>query len=135
MPSFFYLLFGQRKEEEWMSDRIFDLVLALIPVIGAVVTYFVVPYLKAAVGNAKLEQYREWAGLAVKCAEMVWRETGHGGDKRDYVAGFLNRMFNSKKEMLSEEQIQVLIEAAVQELQRETDSRLENGRKVPDDGK
>ena len=37
--------------------------------------------------------------------------------------------------MLSEEQIQVLIEAAVQELQRETDSRLENGRKVPDDGK
>lgn len=118
-----------------MNDRIFDLVLALIPVIGAVMTYFVVPYLKAAVRNAKLGQYHEWTRLAVKCVEIVWREAGYDGDKGDYVAGFLNRIFSSKKGMLSEEQIQVLIEAAVQELQRETDNRLENGRKVPDDGK
>lgn len=99
-----------------MDDRLFNLILTVIPVIGAVVTYFVVPYLKAALGGVKLEQYREWARLAVKCAEMIWKETGHGADKKSYVSEFLDRMFNSKKMLLTEEQINVLIEAAVQEL-------------------
>lgn len=110
-----------------MDERIFELILAVIPVIGAVVTYFVVPYLKAAIGSVKLEQYREWARLGVKCAEMVWTETGHGGDKKGYVADFLNRMFNSKKMILTEEQIHVLIEAAVEELQREHGSKGAGG--------
>lgn len=113
-----------------MDERILELILTIIPVIGAVVTYFVVPCLKAAAGSAKLQQYREWAGLAVKCAEMVWAESGHGGDKKEFAARFLERMFNSKKVILTEAQIHVLIEAAVQELQGNADAG-----KLVDDGK
>lgn len=103
--------------ENDMEERLFDLILTVIPVIGAIITCFVVPYLKASLGGVKLEQYWTWARLAVQCAEMIWTETGHGEDKKSYVAEFLNRMFNSKKTVLTEEQIQVLIEAAVRELQ------------------
>ena len=117
-----------------MEERIFELVLALVPVIGAVVTYFIVPYLTARLGGVKLEQYREWARLAVKCAEMVWTETGHGGDKKDYVVDFLNRMFNSKKVILTEEQIHVLIEAAVQELKGVNDANNANDSRKQDRG-
>lgn len=99
-----------------MDERLFNVVLTLLPVIGAVLTYFIVPYLKASIGAEKLEQYKEWTRLAVTCAEMLWAESGRGEDKKEYAVKFLDRLFNSKKVMLTKEQINVLIEAAVLEL-------------------
>ncbi len=99
-----------------MNEKIFEVILTLIPVIGAIITYFIVPYIKANVDSTKLTQYKEWAGLAVKTAEMLWRETGHGEDKKAYVVKFLTDMFNSKKVVITEEQMNVLIESAVKEM-------------------
>ena len=96
-----------------MDERLFQVILTLIPVLGAIITYFIVPYIKTNVDSAKLAQYKEWATLAVKSAEMLWRETGHGTDKKQYVIDFLNKMFNSKKIVITEEQMNVLIESAV----------------------
>ena len=101
-----------------MSENLFQLILSIIPVLGAIITYFIVPYLKAGIGSEKLSQYKEWAALAVKTAEMIWRETGCGPEKKSYAADVLNRLFNAKKTVVSEEQIHVLIEAAVQELNK-----------------
>lgn len=99
-----------------MDERLFNVIITFIPVIGAIITYFVVPYIKTAISTDKLEQYKEWASLAVKCAEMIFTEKGMGTDKKQYVVDFLNNMFNSKKVVLSEEQITVLIESAVKEM-------------------
>lgn len=99
-----------------MDERLFQVILTLIPVLGAIVTYFIVPFLKAKIGNEKFNQYKEWAILGVKAAEMIWVETGHGADKKAYVVDFLNKLFNKNKVVITEEQINVLIEAAVQEL-------------------
>ena len=59
-----------------MDDRLFQVILALIPVLGTIVTYFIVPLIKSKVDNEKLAQYEEWATLAVKCAEMIFTENG-----------------------------------------------------------
>lgn len=99
-----------------MSDKLFQLILAAIPLFGAMITYFVIPYIKANIDGEKLEQYKEWASLAVQTAEMLWRETGHGSDKKQYVLDFLNNTFNAKKTVISEAQLNVLIEAAVQQM-------------------
>lgn len=99
-----------------MDNRLFDILLTLIPVLGAVITYFIVPYLKANISSTQLAQYKEWADLAVKTAEMLWRESGHGKDKKAYVVNFLTEMFNSRKIVITEEQMNVLIEAAVKEM-------------------
>ena len=99
-----------------MDERLFQLIIALIPFLGAIFTYFVIPYIQTLIGNEKLTQYREWADMAVKCAEMMWAESGMGTDKKAYAVQFLNSMFNKNKIVITEEQLNVLIEAAVLEM-------------------
>lgn len=101
-----------------MKNELFQVILTLIPVLGAIVTYFVVPFLKTKISTEKLVQYKEWATIAVKAAEMLWTESGHGADKKAYVVTYLNDLFNKNKVVITEEQINVLIEAAVQELNK-----------------
>lgn len=105
-----------------MDNRLFEVILALIPVLGAIITYFIIPYIKTNMDSAKLAQYKEWATLAVKSAEMLWRETGHGDDKKTYVVNFLTEMFNSRKITITEEQMNVLIESAVKEMKEITNT-------------
>lgn len=105
-----------------MDNRLFEVILALIPVLGAIITYFIIPYIKTNMDSAKLAQYKEWATLAVKSAEMLWRETGHGEDKKTYVVNFLTDMFNSRKIAITEEQMNVLIESAVKEMKEITNT-------------
>lgn len=102
-----------------MDERLFQVILTLIPVLGAIVTYFIVPFLKTKIGNEKFVQYKEWAILGVRAAEMIWRETGHGADKKAYVVDFLNDLFNKNKVVITEEQINVLIESTVQEINKD----------------
>ncbi len=100
-----------------MSENIWNALLGIMPVIGAVLTYFIVPYMRANIDSAKLQQYKEWASLAVKAAELLWKETGRGEDKKAYVTGFLNRMFNSRTTVITREQIDILIESAVKQME------------------
>ena len=100
-----------------MDNRLFEIILALIPVLGTILTIYVVPLLKEKIGNEKLKKYKEWATMAVKCAEMLWKESGKGADKKQFVVEYLNELFNSEKIVITKEQINVLIEAAVSEIQ------------------
>ena len=93
-----------------------EVILSLIPALGAVITYFIIPYIKANIDSIKLSQYKEWARLAVKTAEMLWKETGHGSDKKEYVTDFLNKTFNASGMVITKQQIEILIEAAVKEM-------------------
>lgn len=102
-----------------MDERIFEIILALIPFLGTIITVFIVPFIREKIGSEQLAKYKEWAILAVKAAEMIWTETGHGTEKKDYVVKFLNDMFNSKKIIITEQQIDILIESAVQELNKD----------------
>ena len=99
-----------------MNENIFNFLMTLIPVFGAIITYFVIPFIKSSISEKQLAQYKEWAKLAVKTAEMLWKETGHGDDKKAYVVNFLNEMFNKNKITITAEQLEVLIEAAVKEM-------------------
>ena len=99
-----------------MNENLFNVILTVIPVIGAIITYFIVPFIKSSVDEKQLAQYKEWTVLAVKTAEMLWRETGRGEDKKAYVISFLNDMFNKNKVVITEQQMEILIEAAVKEM-------------------
>jgi LL-H family phage holin len=54
--------------------------------------------------------------MAVACAEMIFKEQGMGADKKEYVVNFLNDMFNKNKIVITEEQINILVESAVKEM-------------------
>lgn len=102
-----------------MDEKLFSVILALIPVLGTILTVYIIPFIKEKIGNEKLSKYEYWVDIAVKAAEMIWTETGHGADKKQYVVEFINNMFNSKKTVITEEQINVLIEASVKQLKLE----------------
>lgn len=102
-----------------MDERLFQIILALIPIIGAIITTFVIPLIKEKIGAEKLAKYEHWAGLAVRAAEMLWTESGKGSDKKKYVVDFLNNIFNKKKVVITEQQIEILIESAVKQMKLE----------------
>ena len=101
-----------------MDDRFFELILAFIPVLGTVLTIFIIPYIEEKIGNEKLAKYEYWANMAVRAAEMLFVESGKGIDKKTYVVEFLTNLFNKNKVVITDEQMNVLIEAAVQELNK-----------------
>ena len=102
-----------------MDEKLFQIILALIPILGAIITGFIVPFIKEKIGTEKLAKYEYWADLAVKAAEMMWTETGRGSDKKQYVMDFLNNMFNKNKIVITEQQIEILVESAVKQMKLE----------------
>lgn len=102
-----------------MNERIFELVLTIIPVLGTIITVFIVPYIKEKIGNEKLAKYEYWVEMAVRAAEMLFNESGLGAEKKEYVVNFLTDMFNKNKINITKEQMEILIEAAVKQLKLE----------------
>lgn len=102
-----------------MDERLFQIILMLIPILGAIITGFIIPFIKEKIGAEKLAKYEYWASLAVKAAEMIWTESGSGKDKKKYVVDFLNEMFNKNKVMITEQQIEILVESAVKQMKLE----------------
>ena len=88
------------------------LVIALIGVVIAMVAKYLIPYIKSKTTLEQQANIQMWTRLAVEAAEMIFKETGMGAKKYDYVANFLHeRGFE-----LNASEIKVLIESAVNEL-------------------
>ena len=96
-----------------MDENLFEIILGVIALLGAILTGIVIPYIKEKIGNEKLAKYEYWVNYAVKAAEMIFVEQGMGEAKKEYVVNFLDSMFNKNKVVITPEQIEVLIEAAV----------------------
>lgn len=85
---------------------------AVIALIAAIITTFLIPWIKGKIDAAKLAQIVEWVGIAVRAAEQIYNESGMGEKKKQYVLDFLA----SKGFTLDPDSINAMIEAAVKEL-------------------
>lgn len=99
-----------------MDENLFKIILALISILGTILTGVIVPYIREKIGNERLAKYEYWASMAVQCAEMMFKEQGMGKDKKEYVVNFLNEMFNKNKIVITQEQLNILIESAVKNM-------------------
>jgi LL-H family phage holin len=99
-----------------MNDNLFSLILAIVPILGTIITLYVIPFIQSKTDIVKLDKYKEWVTLAVKCAEMLYTESGQGIDKKQFVLEYMNKLFNSKKTIITSEQLEILIEAAVRDI-------------------
>ena len=84
----------------------------LIPLLGAIITYLIVPLIKQKTTKEQRENIYFWVRVAVQAAEMIFNEKGKGKDKKQYVIDFLT----SKGINITMQELDVLIEAAVKEL-------------------
>lgn len=99
-----------------MEEKLFNILFLCIPVIGAIITVFVIPYIKACISSTQLEEIIKWTTKAVQAAEVLFNVPKSGEEKREYVINFIDKMFNSKKEIITKDQIRILLEAAWKEM-------------------
>ena len=102
-----------------MNETLFNILMALIPVCGLIITGFVIPYLKVSIGSKQLVYISQWVKKAVEAAEVLFDTPKSGEEKRQYVIDFIDKMFNSKKVIITKDQIRMLLESAWKEMTKE----------------
>lgn len=91
-----------------------QVIVALIGLVGVVLSTVVIPLLRAKTTAQKWDNAMFWVKLAVQSAEQIYNGTGMGEVKKEYVEKFLEE-HNIK---LDPDQIDVAIEAAVLGIQK-----------------
>ena len=87
---------------------------AVIALIAAIITAFVIPWIRSKTTAAQFEKIKMWVTVAVEAAEQLYTGSGRGAEKKAYVVEFLN----SKGFKIDAETLDKLIEAAVFNLPR-----------------
>ena len=59
-----------------------DIIVAVLTLISALISAFVIPYLKTKVDSDKFEKIKAWVKVAVEAAEMIY--VGRGEEKKAY---------------------------------------------------
>ena len=85
---------------------------SIIALIAALISAFLIPYIKRKISAEKLAEIQEWVTVAVRAAEMIYTGTGRGAEKKQYVLEFLAE----KGYTLDIDSIENLIESAVLDL-------------------
>ena len=82
---------------------------AVAALIAAVITAFVVPWIKSKTTNEQFEKIKMWVEVAVEAAEQIYIGSGRGEEKKAYVVQFLE----TKGFTIDADSLDKLIEAAV----------------------
>lgn len=101
-----------------MDEIIFEIIKLIVMVAALVVARYLVPWIKEKIGAEKLAVIEKWAKAAVLNAQQtLWESSGE--DKKAFVTKFLKELLIAKNIALSDEQLDVLIEAAVKQMKIE----------------
>lgn len=85
---------------------------AIVGLCAAIITTFVVPYIKSKTTKEQQTQINEWVRIAVAAAEQVYEGPGKGDQKKAYVLTWLANHGIA----IDEDRLDAMIEAAVYEL-------------------
>lgn len=85
---------------------------AAILLIFAVISGFVIPWIRAKTTDVNTAELEKWVNIAVQAAEQLFIGSGRGAEKKDYVIKFLE----SHGLTADFKAIEALIESAVHDL-------------------
>lgn len=102
-------------------ELMLQIVLALISIIGTLIAYVLVPYIKAQTTEAKRKKIWNGVLIAVQAAEQIFNKPGAGQDKKAYVLNVLNQ----NGIHIDATHLELLIEAAVFQLNRTKQAAME----------
>lgn len=97
-----------------MQFNITPVVEAVAALIAAIITAFVVPYIKSRTTTNQQQQINAWVRIAVTAAEQIYAGSGRGEEKKAYVIDWLRKHGVT----VDESKLDALIEAAVFELNK-----------------
>ncbi len=87
---------------------------AIIALIGAIITYYVIPVLKGKISAEQWNEMVKWVKIAVAAAEQMKEAGIITVPKKDFVTAFLK----DKGVTITDSELDALIEAAVYEINK-----------------
>lgn len=99
-----------------MDTNVFmTIALAIISIAGALVSAYVIPWIKTKISAQDMETIVFWVRFAVRCADQLFTPE-QWEEKKDYVLNYIIDMAGRIGLKLTEKDINVLIESAVNEI-------------------
>lgn len=99
-----------------MDTKVFmTIAMAIISIAGALVSAYVIPWIKSNVSAKDLETITFWVRFAVRCADQLFTPEDWE-QKKQYVLAYVIDKAASLGLKLTEEDINVLIESAVNQI-------------------
>ena len=102
-----------------MEIDITEIVVAVIGLLGVIITGIVIPYIKSKTTAEQWETIKAWTVTAVRAAEVIFKGTGLGSDKRAYVTAYIKELCKSHHIKIDEITIRNALEEAVKEMNQE----------------
>jgi len=89
-----------------------QIIVAIIGIIGVVITTYVIPYLKSKTSTTQWDNILNWATAGVQCAEILYNGVGRGEEKKAYVEKYIQDMCNKAGIKIDADSVTVAIENA-----------------------
>lgn len=98
-----------------MREITLELVKLLIMILAAVLTRYVIPWIRQKTQNEVLQNVIDWVMQAVLAAEQSY-SAQTGAERKAIVTAFLKQILKAKNIALSDIELDMLIEAAVKQM-------------------
>lgn len=102
-----------------MNDLTFMLLKVVVSICAAMITAYVIPYIKTLKEDARFAGVIDMIELAVRAAEQTIREQGQGKAKKAEVIRFVSDWMAKNGIRITDEELNALIEAAVYQMNQE----------------
>ena len=97
-----------------MNGELFtQIILGILTIVGALVSAYVIPFIKTKITDADMQRLIEFAKIAVRCANQIFTPE-QWEQKKEYVLGLVKEFIETNlKITLTDEQINAIIEGLV----------------------
>ena len=89
---------------------------AIITLIAIIITAVVIPWIKSKISTSQWKNLTVYAETFVKCAEMIFKGTNLGKDKKKYVIEKLTDLCEERGLKFSPDEIEAAVEEAVKNM-------------------
>lgn len=89
-----------------------EVIVALIGLLGIVITTVAIPLIKSKTTAAQWANIVAWASTAVQAAEVIYKGTGRGEEKRDYVLDWVKKQAAARGIRVDTDTIRAALEEA-----------------------
>lgn len=96
-----------------MNKILFDVLVGVLIICITLITRYLIPYIKRLIHDSQYSELLDIINQAVEALEQTVKKSGMGACKKAEVVKFVTNWLNEKKIVISEEQLDKLIEAAV----------------------
>ena len=101
-----------------MSEMIFEILKLVVMIAVFIVTCYLIPWVRGKIGQDKLDEITRWVNAAVLMAQQVYFAKT-GAERKAIVVDLLKNILIAKNISVSDEQLDILIEAAVKAMRIE----------------